>query len=354
MSLHTPISEAVGRAIADGQIPGAVVLVGRGAEVLYHEAFGERMLQPERRPMLPDTIFDFASVTKPVATATAVMQLVEQGRFGLDDPAWRWLPHMPPQVTLRHLLTHSSGLQAYKNYLQEWGESVQPEERRRRVVEDICQLPPAYRTGKGFVYSCLGFVCLTSIIEMVAGMSLDECTRQHLTGPLGLHDTGFNPSDTARCAATEQYPEGVLCGVVHDENARYLGGAGGNAGLFGTAADLARFMAMVLNGGELDGVRVLQPESVAAMTAPALQLPGAVRGLGWDLDSTYSPSVRGAFPAGSFGHTGYTGTSVWADPQSRVYVILFTNRVHLGRDREVAGLRREVADAVAANLIRVS
>jgi serine-type D-Ala-D-Ala carboxypeptidase len=351
MSMPEQISDSVSRALADGQIPGAVVLVGCGAEVLYHEAFGDRMLAPERRPMLPDTIFDCASVTKPVATATALMQLVEQGKLSVEDRVNRWLPQMPPQVTLRHLLTHSSGIPSYKNYLREWGDTVSPEERRARVVRNICILPPAYRTGHGFAYSCLGFICLTSIIEMVAGVGLEEWTREHLTKPLGLRDTGFCPSQTQRCAATEQYPEGVLCGVVHDENARYLGGVGGNAGLFSTAPDLARFMAMILNGGELDGVRILRPESVAAMTSPQLKLPRAVRGLGWDIDSTYSAAPRGGFPLESFGHTGFTGTSIWADPKSRVYVIILTNRVHLGRDMDVAGLRREIAETVAAELI---
>lgn len=346
------IRGGVTRARSEGQIPGAVVLVGRGTEVLYHEAFGERMLAPERRPMLPDTIFDLASVTKPVATATALMQLVEQGKLSVEDRASHWLPQMPPQIRLRHLLTHSSGIPSYKNYMQGWGETVPPEERRERVVRDICLLSPAYRTGHGFAYSCCGFICLTSIIEIVAGMGLEEWTLEHLTKPLGLSDTGFRPSQTNRCAATEQYPAGVLCGVVHDENARYLGGVGGNAGLFSTATDLARFMAMVLNEGELDGVRILQPETVAAMISPQLKLPRAVRGLGWDIASTYSAAPRGGFPLESFGHTGYTGTSIWADSKSRVYVIILTNRVHLGREVDVAGLRREIAEAVAAGLIK--
>jgi CubicO group peptidase (beta-lactamase class C family) len=309
------------------------------------------MLAPERRPMLPDTIFDLASLTKAVATATAFMQLVERGKLKLEDPARHWLPQMPQQITLRHLLTHSSGIPAHKSYFHEFAETIPQDERRARVVEDICHLPPAYRTGKGFAYSCLGFICLTSIIQMAAETGLDDWVQEHLAIPLGLGDTCFCPSETQRCAATEQYPEGVLCGVVHDENARYLGGVGGNAGLFSTAADLARFMGMILNGGELDGVRILRPDSVAAMISPQLALPRAVRGLGWDIDSTYSAAPRGGFPAGSFGHTGFTGTSIWADPKSRGHVIILTNRVHLGRDKDVAGLRREIAEAVAAELI---
>jgi CubicO group peptidase (beta-lactamase class C family) len=168
-----------------------------------------------------------------------------------------------------------------------------------------------------------------------------------------MADTGFLPAPerAARCAATEQLSQGTLCGVVHDENARWLGGVGGNAGLFGTAEDLARFVRMLLHGGELEGVRVLRPETVAAMTAAQHDHEGIRRGLGWDIASTHTPHVRGDFPGG-FGHTGYTGTSVWVHPQSGGYVILLTNRVHLGRDREIAPLRREVANLAAAAVLR--
>jgi CubicO group peptidase (beta-lactamase class C family) len=176
-------------------------------------------------------------------------------------------------------------------------------------------------------------------------------SRESVYEPLGLRDTGFNPADRDRCAATEQLADGVLCGVVHDEIARYLGGVGGNAGLFSTASDVARLVALMLNGGELGGVRILQPETARQMISPQLQLPGCVRGLGWDIDSSYSPQLCGNFPPASFGHSGFTGTSVWADPASRVFVVILTNRVHLGRDRDISGLRRELADIVAETCI---
>jgi CubicO group peptidase (beta-lactamase class C family) len=358
MPLSSDIARAVRQSIAKGQTPGAVVLVGKGDEVVLHEAFGERMVTPEHRPMQPDTIFDLASVTKPVATATVVMQLVGQGRLGLRDRVRQWLPeyHGPgrDRTTLWHLLTHSSGLPAYKHYPDAWGWSMARGKRRPAVADDICQLPLQYPPGKGFIYSCLGYILLASIIEQAAGQPLDRCFREWVARPLKLRDTGFRPSPgrVARCAATEPLPEGVLCGVVHDENARYLSGVGGNAGLFGTAADLSRFMRMLLGEGELEGVRILQRPTARAMMAPQLKLPGAARSLGWDVDTDYSLSLRGQyFPRGSFGHSGFTGTSVWADPASRVYVILLTNRVHFGREADIQRLRRQVSDAVGRHVL---
>ncbi|MEN6403570.1 MAG: serine hydrolase domain-containing protein [Armatimonadia bacterium] len=362
------LREAIERQIEAGEIPGGVVLVGRGGEVLCHEAVGERMVAPERRPMEPDTLFDLASVTKPVATATVVMQLVEEGRLAVDGRVCEWVEGIDERVTLRHLLTHSSGLPAHKNYMMEWGDwpqlerpdmhdtaggvqapALQSEERRERVVADICGLPLQWAPGEGFAYSCLGFIVLTAVVERVTGERLDRLVEQRVTGPLGMKDTGFcrDEARRARCAATEQFPEGVLCGVVHDENARYLGGLSGNAGLFGTAGDLARFVALVMGGGELEGERVLAADTVAMMTTPQSRLVGGVRGLGWDIDSTYSAAPRGGFPMASFGHTGYTGTSIWGDRASGVFVVLLTNRVHFGREKDVRGLRREVGEIVA-------
>lgn len=348
--MHRQISRAVTAAIASGQTPGAVVLVGRGHEVLLHEAYGHRMFEPEQRPMLLDTIFDLASVTKPVATATSIMQLVEQRKLSLDQPVATWLPDFDHRVTLRHLLTHSSGLPPYRNYLSEWGDSVPPAQRRRRIIADIARLPLQYPPGEGFAYSCLNAVVLGSLVRVASGERLDRYFREHVAKPLGLKDTGFHVR-AVRCAATERLPEGTLCGVVHDEIARYLGGVGGNAGLFGTAADLSRFMRMVLAGGELEGARLMRRKTVELMTTPQLTLGKLQRGLGWDINSTYSPSVRGHFPVGSFGHTGYTGTSVWADLASRVYLILLTNRVHISREANVMPLRHRLANIVADHLL---
>lgn len=337
----------------DEQTPGAVVLVGREHDVLLHEAYGDRMVRPEVRPMRPDTIFDMASLTKPVATATAIMRLVEQGELAPDQPVRRWLPGFDERITLRHLLTHSSGLPPYRRYLQEWGDSVAPGQRRRRIIAELARLPLQYEPGRSFEYSCPNFVVLASLVRKISGRCLDRYFSKHIARPLGLRDSRFKPTGALieRCAATEPLPERVLCGVVHDEIARYVGGVGGNAGLFSTAGDLSRFMRMVLGGGVLDGVRILRQATISQMTAPQLVLGKLQRGLGWDIASTHSTFVRGNFPAGSFGHTGYTGTSVWADPASRAYVILLTNRVHFGREATVMPLRRRVANTVARHLL---
>ena len=355
MSLSEAVAAAVHESVTAGQTPGAVVLLGERDTVLLHEAYGDRMVTPERRPMRRDTIFDLASLTKPLSTALAILQLTDRGVLSPEDPVARWLPeYVGPgrdATTLRHLLTHSSGLPAYRNYLHEFGARFAPAERRARVVADLCQLPLQYAPGTAFVYSCLGYVLLASVIEAAAGQPLDRWFAAEIAGPLGLVDTGFCPDAKrrARCAATEVLPEGVLLGVVHDENARYLGGVGGNAGLFSTATEVARLVRLMLHGGELDGVRLLSEAAVRRMTAPELSLPEAKRGLGWDSDSDYSPALRGAhWPAGvSFGHSGYTGTSAWADPVSGRYAIVLTNRVHFGREVGVQDLRRALADLAA-------
>lgn len=351
------IRAAIARGIEEGRTPGAVALIGRGDRIICHEAVGDRMLEPERRPMQQDTIFDLASVTKPVATATATMQLIERRMLGLHDPVSRYLPEFTgngrERATILHLLTHSSGLPAYRRFCDVLGEDVPTNERRERAIEHICRLSLEYAPGTGFTYSCLGFIALASIVGNVAGQPLDDYARERVFTPLHMADSCFNPppEPASRSAATEQLTDRVLCGVVHDENARYLSGVGGNAGLFSSARDLSRFARAILGGGELDGQRILREETVRYMLAPHLRLPSGTRGLGWDVDSTYTPQIRAGFPNRGAGHTGYTGTSIWLDPPSRSYVILLTNRVHLGREAEVGPLRREVTALAASALL---
>lgn len=353
MAWRQAIEAAVHGALATGQTSGAVILVGRGERVLYHRAFGLRTVRKPRSVMRPDTIFDLASLTKPLATATAIMQLVERGQLSVRDSACRWLPDLPSEITISQLLTHSSGLAPYADYLGAWGDTVPPADRWELVVNDIRHMALKNRPGCQFEYSCLGYICLRAIFEQIAGVTLDRWFADEIAGPLGLADTGFLPSAeaVARCAPTAAPGTDRATGLVHDSIAYYVGGVSGNAGLFGTARDLARFMGMLLNGGSLGGVRILRPESIRLMTTAQLCLNEADRGFGWDLRSPYSAVVRGSFPHGSFGHTGYTGTSIWADPASRVYVIILTNRVHLGEDRDIGPLRYCVASVVAASLI---
>jgi len=358
MQLDSSIAQAVEQAIAKQQTPGAVVLVGMGDEVVLHQAFGHRMLAPQRLPMKLDTIFDMASLTKPLATATSVMQLVEEGSIVLSDPVSRYIPPFTgdgrEHATIRHLLTHSAGLVPYKNYLTEFGDGVPAQERRQRAVQDICSLPLAHGVGEKFLYTCLGYILLASVVEVAGGRPLDEHAAERIYAPLGMQDTCFNPSEAARdrCAATEQLPDGALVGLVHDEDARFLNGVGGNAGLFSTAHDVSLFMRAFLNGGELEGARILSPVSVALMASPQSELPAGVRGLGWDVEGPYAHCLRGdLFATGTVGHSGYTGTSIWADMETRTYVVILTNRVHLGRDKSVQRLRSQIANIVAAGVL---
>lgn len=348
VSIETQIVSAIQQAITEGRTPGGVCLVGRGEQTICHTALGDRMLHPRRLPMKPDTIFDLASVTKCVATATVIFQQIEQGLLSLDDPVRRWLPEFSGEgrdaVAIRHLLTHSSGLPAHRNYMRLWDDEVPPGERRECVVRDICRLPLQHAPGERTIYSCLGFIVLARIAEIAAGRSLPDLAREGIFEPLEMGETCFCPPEEtrARCAATEQLPEGTLQGVVHDENSRYLGGVAGNAGLFSTAADLARFARAIID----DGGGVLRPESVDAVLTGQVWHEGVGRTLGWRLPPESDTHLNGAPTAESVGHTGYTGTCLWIDRARGVFVVLLTNRVHLGREVEIDPLRKRVGEIV--------
>lgn len=356
------VAKALRDAVEAGELPGAVAAAGRREQVVLLEAVGFRRLVPSPLPMLPNTIFDLASLTKPVVTATLAAQLIETGKLKLDCPVKAYLPQFRgdgrDEATIRHLLTHSSGLPACKDYLaQPPTAAVSRQERLEAVVADICGLPLVAAPGEQFVYSDLGFILLGAIIERVLQEPLDQAAARQIFQPVGMSQACFNPPPHLRelCAATEVVDGQPLQGVVHDENARYLGGVAGHAGLFATAEDLARFCAMMLRGGMGLGGRVLWPGTVAAMTTSQSPHPGQRRGLGWDLDSDYAIQIRGdVFPARGFGHSGFTGTSIWVDPPSGGWVVLLTNRVHPSRKgSDVVGrLRRRVANAVAQAVMR--
>jgi uncharacterized protein YbbC (DUF1343 family)/CubicO group peptidase (beta-lactamase class C family) len=361
----TAIAPLVEAAIQRHDLPGAVVLIGRGDAVLFHQAFGRRALEPAPEPMTEDTLFDVASLTKVVATTTSVMQLVEAGRIRLNDPVARFIPEFARYnkggITIRHLLTHTSGL---RPDLELEVEFTGADEAIRRAIEEVPTAAPDER----FVYSDINFFLLGDIVRRVAGERLDRYARAHIFEPLGMKDTMFLPPEPlrARAAPTERCRERAwpcvttpdvpfLRGIVHDPTARRMDGVAGHAGLFSTAADLSRFCRMLLNGGTLDGVKILAPGTVARMTAPSTP-PGMrdVRGLGWDIDSTYSANRGELFPIGSFGHTGFTGTSLWMDPQSKSYVVFLSNRVHPDGKGDVTPLRAQVATIAAAAILTPS
>ena len=350
------IEALVKEAIAAKQLPGAVVLAGRGDTVLYRKAFGNRALEPSVEPMTTDTIFDMASVTKVVATTTSVMLLVEEGRIRLTD---RVAVHIPGferygkgDITVRHLLTHVSGLRPDIDVSDVWQGY---DTAIARAIEEV----PTSPAGERFVYSDINFFLLGDIVARVSGMPLDRFVSTRIFGPLGMRDTTYNPpaslagriAPTERCA-TAGPPCGsgaVLRGIVHDPTARRMGGVAGHAGLFSTAADLSAFCRMLLNGGRAGLTRILSPLAVAKMTTGATPaaLP-ALRGLGWDIDSSYSSNRGELMPIGSFGHTGFTGTSLWIDPVTRMYVVFLSNRVHPDGRGDVTPLRARVATVVAS------
>ena len=357
------VDALVEEAIEAGRLPGAVVLVGRGDEVVYHEAFGNRSVVPARDAMTRDTVFDLASLTKVVATTTSVMQLVEAGRIRLTDRVGTFIPEFArygkEDVTIRHLLTHMSGLRPDLPLEDEFdGADIAI----HRATEEVLLAPP----GERFVYSDINFFLLGEIVARVSGLPLERYARERIFAPLGMRDTMFNPpaSLAPRIAPTEACPplgwpcDGpdavMLRGTVHDPTARRMAGVAGHAGLFSTAADLAIFCRMLLGGGAVDGVRMLAPLTVATMTAVATPVRERNRrGLGWDIDSVFASNRGELLPLGSFGHTGFTGTSLWLDPTTDTYVVFLSNRVHPDGTGDVVALRARVATAVAASLVDV-
>ena len=347
-----PVDEAAIDAVRSGDIPGVVVLVGRGDETLYRRAYGWRRTVPDRADMTLDTIFDIASLTKPVGTTLAVMSLVERGDVRLDAPLGRYLPEFRKrafnQVTIRRLLTHSAGLPAIPpNHVVRAGFPA--------AARAIAKAPFDYPPGSGFQYSDTGFILLGEMVRRVSGLPLDRYLDKHLFKPLGLRDTSFHPPAAVhdRIAPTEFHNGRLLVGEVHDPRARDLGGVAGHAGMFSTAADLARICRMLVNQGTLEGRRILKPATVSLMWTRSTEGNGS-RALGWDVTSAYARRMFPFFPADSVMHTGYTGTSLMIDPASRTYVLLLTNRVHPsgGGAAAVAELRTRVAAAVGAALFR--
>lgn len=332
-------------------MPGAVLVVGHKGQVVYRKAYGNRSLVPGVEKMTADTIFDCASLTKVVATTSAMMKLFEEGKVRMDDLVTTYLPEYQggqSTVTVRNLMTHYSGMPPDLKLVPEWNGY---ETGIRMALGDPVTGPPETK----FVYSDINFNLLAEIIRRTSGEMVNTFVAQNVFQPLGMKDTMFLPPPTlrARIAPTEQQPDGeILRGVVHDPTARFMGGVAGDAGLFSTADDLARFCQMMLNRGELDGARIFSPLTVDYFTSP--QSPVGmkdIRGLGWDIDSRFSGNRGELFPKGrSYGHTGFTGTSIWIDPPSETYVVLLSNSVHPKLRPAVTSVRGKVATVVAANL----
>ena len=346
------INEAANEAVASGEIPGAVVMIGRGDDILLHRAYGSRRLLPQPAPMTVDTIFDLASLTKPFGTTLAVMGLVERGAIKLDAPLGRYLKEFRDkqydEITIKRLLTHSAGLVAYPpNGAVSTGFPS--------AASAIAKLPLDYPPGSAFQYSDTGFILLAEAVRRVSGTSLDRYLEKTVFRPLGLNDTSFHPKAGAlgRVAPTEFVNGVLLRGEVHDQRARLLGGVAGHAGMFSTSADLSRLIRMLLNRGTLDGHRIFEAATVKEMWEPAPDSGGS-RALGWDVSSSFSKTMAPFFPEGSVGHLGFTGTAVWIDPSTRSYLIVLTNRVHPygGGASRIRDLRIRVAAAAGAQLFQ--
>jgi uncharacterized protein YbbC (DUF1343 family)/CubicO group peptidase (beta-lactamase class C family) len=354
------IDGEINREIEQHHLPGAVVLVARSGGVVWRKAYGSRALEPAREAMTTDTIFDLASLTKVVATATSIMILVERGKVRLSDPLSNYIPEIKGEgrerITLELLLTHRAGYAPDFDLKDRWSGYDQV---IKRLIQEPLRNPP----GAKFVYSDINYIALGEVVHRVSGLPLDEFARQNIFLPLGMRDTGFRPNANlrGRIAPTEQRrgqlsylgdkpqdsevdADKWLRGEVHDPTSYRMGGVAGHAGLFSTADDLAIYCQMILNGGEYKGVRILAPLTVAEMTRPRLVSDtGWTRGLGWDINSSFSTNRGDLFPLGSFGHTGFTGTSFWIDPASQMFVVFLSNRVHPDGKGDVAALRGRVA-----------
>ena len=340
------------QAVARGDVPGAVLVVGRRGGVVYQKAYGSRAVQPQPEPMSADTIFDIASLTKPIATATSVMLLAERGKIDLNEKVAAYLPAFAQNgkddVTVAELLLHTGGLIA-DNALGDYdaGPSL--------AMAKVYGLEPTSPAGTAFTYSDVGYIVLADLVRAVDGRTIDRFAREEIFQPLGMNDTAYLPPAAwkARSAPTEQRDGDWMRGDVHDPRAWALGGVAGHAGVFSTAADLARYCRMVLNKGTLDGRRVLSEATVAEMTRPRPVPGGGVRSYGFDVDTGYAVAPRGGrFGRGTtFGHTGFTGTMFWIDPAHDGFVVLLTNSVHPDGKGSVRSLRYGVATIAADALL---
>ncbi|MGD1076560.1 MAG: exo-beta-N-acetylmuramidase NamZ domain-containing protein, partial [Thermodesulfovibrionales bacterium] len=341
-----PIAGIVEKAIGDGKTPGAVILVGNQGEIVYRRAFGYRSLEPEKIPMTEDTIFDLASLTKTIATTTAIMQLAERRKLDIEAPVARYWPAFrrngKEKITVHQLLNHYSGLRPDLSLHPKWSGYKKA---MAKIVAERPVLPP----GTGFIYSDINFEVLGELVRRISGRPLDAYCAEHIFRPLGMKDTGFKPrlSLRSRIAPTEHRLTKLLCGEAHDPSCYNMGGVAGHAGLFSTADDLSLFAQMLLNGGSYRGTQILASKTIDRMTEPQSP-PGErdLRGFGWDIEAPFI-SNRENFLAGAYGHLGYTGTALWIDPITDTYIIVLTNRVHPNGRGDVKELRAQIKKVVA-------
>ncbi|MFT7633529.1 MAG: hypothetical protein ACI87E_004585 [Mariniblastus sp.] len=344
------IDRVVEQNIQRGNMAGCVVAIGDRQGVVFLRSYGQRQIEPTPQDMTIDTVFDLASLTKPIATATSIMKLVEQGRINLDEPAFTYWPEFgangKDKITIWQLLTHQGGL-IPDNHLREY------EDGTAKALENICNLKLNSEPGSKFVYTDVGFIVLAEIVRQVSGKDIDVFSREQIYQPLRMVETMYRPDSGMRnrAATTEKIDGEWARGKVHDPRAARMNGIAGHAGLFSTAGDLSRFARMLLGSGSLDGAQVLKPETFRLMTHRQ-KVSSGFRTLGWDSLSGYSSNRGDLFSQSAFGHGGFTGTSFWVDPELDLFVILLSNRLHpdgQGSVNSVAGRIGTIAAASRLN-----
>lgn len=340
------IDELAETAIADGRMPGCVIAIGRHGQIAWLKAYGQKRVEPHQEPMSVDTVFDLASITKPMATATSVMILVEQGKVRLRDKLSEHFAGFEQggkqAITVEHLLTHQSGLTA-DNPISDYDHG--PEEAWKRILESSV----SYEPGSQFVYSDVGFIVLGELIRRVSGMDVSEFSQQHVFQPLGMQETGFliGPELRQRAAPTEMRDQQWIQGEVHDPRAHRLGGVAGHAGLFSTAADVAIYAQMLLQQGRYREQTIMSAAAIERMTQP-FAIQTTLRGLGWDKQSAYSSNRGEFFSSAAFGHGGFTGTVLWIDPHYDLFFIFLSNRVHPNGQGNVNSLAGRMATIIVS------
>jgi CubicO group peptidase (beta-lactamase class C family) len=341
------VDGVVNTAIADSAFPGAQLAIVKDGLLVYDRSFGRLTYDPASRPVDEGTMYDLASLTKAIATTSAVMKLADSGKIGLDDPVAKYIPRFDSgekaAITIRHLLLHRGGFPPFRRLWLECPDAA-------AVIDTIAATPLVAAPGDSTIYSDLGFITLGKIVEKVTGMTLDAFVKREFFIPLRMKNTTYVPPESlrSRCAPTEidtAWRKSLVQGTVHDENAAFIGGVSGNAGLFSTASDLAVFMQMLINRGAYAGRRYLGEKTVTEFIGR--RAPAQERWLGWDMRSSRGSSAGALFSPASFGHTGFTGTCIWADPTRNLVVIFLTNRVYPTRaNLKIAGIRPAVNDAV--------
>jgi len=357
VEIFSQVDGLVEKAIADKRMPGCVILIGKPEGIVWRKAYGDKRLEPKREAMTEDTVFDLASLTKPLATATSIMKLVEQGKLSVDDAAAKYLPEFGAEgksdITIRDLLVHNSGL-IPDNAIADYADGP------LKAKERLMALKPIAPVRTKFMYSDVNFMVLGEVVARVSGKPLNEFARENLFVPLEMSDTMYLPTEPLRkrAAPTENRNGEWIQGDVHDPRAHRLGGVAGHAGLFGTASDLAKYATDALAGLDRDGSRILKQTTWRAMTTPQTivgtdqkgQRTEDIRGLGWDMRSRFSSNRGTKFSPQAFGHGGFTGTTLWIDPGTQIYVVFLSNRVHPNGKGLVNPLAGKVAELAVDSL----